>query len=46
MNPGVALGLAVLGHLPWGHAVGYWIAQFRGATIGSYFSLETWTGDG
>lgn len=36
MNPGVTLGLAVRGHLPWGDAVGYWVAQFIGATAGAF----------
>ena len=36
INPAVTLSLAVRGHIAWNDAVGYWIAQFVGATLGAF----------
>lgn len=36
INPGVTLSLLVKGHISWTDAVGYWVAQFIGATLGAF----------
>ncbi len=35
INPAVTLGVALSGAIDWGKAIGYWIAQFIGGTLGA-----------
>ncbi len=36
INPAVTLSLLVNGHIAWRDAVGYWVAQFVGASLGAF----------
>lgn len=38
-NPAVTLGMLLDGRISFGDAIGYWIAQFAGATVGSLIVL-------
>ncbi|MBI4532190.1 MAG: aquaporin [Candidatus Latescibacteria bacterium] len=39
VNPAVTFGLALVGNINWGKAIGYWVAQFVGAAIAGYLLL-------
>jgi MIP family channel proteins len=39
VNPAVTFGIALTGRMPWGKAVGYWIAQLLGAVAAAYLLL-------
>jgi MIP family channel proteins len=44
VNPAVTFGLALGGHISWGKAVVYWIAQFVGAALASYLLVYILSG--
>src|SRR3981081_4473801 len=44
-NPAVTFGLVCSGHMNWGGAIRYWIAQLLGATAAAYICLAIFTPD-
>lgn len=40
-NPAVTLSMLIDGRISFGDAIGYWVAQFAGATVGSLIILAT-----